>query len=224
MTPRTKTLTQSVSTSILASFEGWADIPIPDQRTIETEYISLYDSLKSLSLARLAVGEHLSNIRSILEPKRMFNKFLDSQTSLSRATAYRYIDLYIATSSRLPKPVLEVVMAKGVDKINLARLESSPPPRTTNVIKIAEWVDSIQSPLPRSDRSSDSPESLKRDCYNYLHSRISRLPSRSRLVWLKSLVGMLLSTLNFTDPQTIDPFPAPEGFLAVRGRPKKVAA
>src|ERR1700686_2880747 len=99
MTSR-KLAPSTISTSLLASLEGWSDLPSTEQQTIESEYISLYDSLKSLSVARLAVGEHLSNIRSILEPKRLFNKFLDSQTSLSRATAYRYIDLYTATSSR----------------------------------------------------------------------------------------------------------------------------
>lgn len=214
-----------LAVSLLASMEGWETLAPSDQSTIETEFFSLYESLRSLSLARLAVGEHLHNIRSILEPMRLFTKFLYSQTSLSRATAYRYIDLYVATSSRLPPPVMEVVMERGVDTINLKRLEASPPPKTTSIVRINEWVDSIQARAPKEERL-ESPEDLKKDCYNYTHSRFTRLPSshKIRSQWMRSLIGMMLADLGVSGLQSISPESPPEGFIAVRGRPRKIAA
>jgi hypothetical protein len=214
-----------LAASLLSSMDGWETIPESEQELIETEFVSLYESLRSLTVARLAVGEHLHNIREVLEPKRLFTRFLNSQTTLSKATAYRYIDLYLVMVDRLPAPVLEVVMQRGVDSINIKRLDKTPPPKTTSVVKINEWVDTIQRREPKEERS-EIPEEMKRDCYNYVRSRIMRLPSSTmkRAAWLRSLVSMLVADLGVAEMKTIEPVPAPEGFAVIRGRHKKIAA
>lgn len=196
-----------------STLEGLESLSTEEHVAVSRALVSLLESLKSLAVARLAVGEHLYTIQQVLEPRRIFTKFLNAQTHLSRATAYRYIDLYVAAAENLPTPVMDVVMQRGVDTINLKRVEKNPPPKTSNVVKINEWVDSIQKPETR-EPSASSPETLKRECYNFVHARFQRLPStgKARAAWMTHLMGMMLTELGVSSPQTIEPQAIPAWF------------
>lgn len=211
----------------LNALTGWDDLEASEQTKIKQETIALDKALLTAGNARLAIGEHLFNVQQILEPKRIFTAYVLSQTAFSRATAYRYIDIYTAAKTILPAPVLRVAMLRGSDRLNVKLMEATPPPRTNNVVKINEYLDSMEKSGPRLVETA-SPDASKKDCYNYVHLRFQRLPNshKTRSAWIHSLAGMLLAELGVSGTQTIEPVAIPDGYKAVRGRPrvKKVAA
>lgn len=212
----------TISVHDLPSIEGWDALEPSEQATVKAETISLDKALIAAGNARIVVGEHLFNIREVLDPKRMFTKFLTT-LSFSRASAYRYIDTYTAAKTLLPEAVLKQAMLRGADHISVKKVEASPPPQTTNVVTINEYLDTISAPTPQEPQTD--PALLKKECYNFVHTRFQRLPraGRSRSAWLHSLLGMLLAELGVSSPQTIEPTAIPSDYRSSLGRPRKTA-
>lgn len=205
----------------LNALTDWDELTTAEQTTVKQETIALDKALLTAGNARLAIGEHLFNVQQVLEPKRIFTAYILSQTAFSRATAYRYIDVYTAAKTILPAPVLRVAMLRGSDRLNVKLMEVTPPPKSNNVVKINEYLDAMEKPGPRLVESNNTPTQLQKECYNYVHLRFQRLPnnSKTRSNWLHTLAGMLLAELGVSGAQSIEPVAIPDGFRAVRGRP-----
>lgn len=210
----------------LATIDGWEKLEPNEQTLVRDEALALDTALELEGKAKLSVGEHLYNIREVLEPKRMFTKFLTSlHRGFSRATAYRYIDMYTAAKTLLPEPIIKAAMLRGANRINVKAIEASPPPDTTNVVKINEYLDSIEHPF-RAHTPESNPEVLKKECVNFVTSRFERLPraGRTRPAWMVSFLGMCLAGAGYTTPITVEPVAIPEYYRGTRGRPKAAAA
>jgi hypothetical protein len=212
-----------VSTHDLNGIEGWDELEKSEQDIIRSETVSLDKALIDVGRARLAVGEHLFNVQEILKPKRMFNRYLTALNWTSRSSAYRAIDLYSAAKNILPAPVMEQAMLRATDHLNLRRLEENPPPRTTNVVAINEYLDTVTASTPQEP--STDVNVLKKEVFNIFDNRFQRLPAagRSRTAFALSIAGMILYRAGLTGPQTVTPVPIPAAFKGVMGRPRRTA-
>lgn len=211
----------------LSSIEGWNNLPKEDQGIVRDEATALDVALEAEGKAKLEVGEHLYNIQEVLTKtdKRIFTRFLESlQRNFSRATAYRYIDMYTAAKNLLPGPVMEQAMLRGTNRLNVRRIEATPPPRTNDPIVINEYLSEMER--PQSNVPLDvTPDDLKRECVNHVLRSFERLPraGRVRPAWIRSVVAMCLFGAGITTTETITPVAIPESFTRPRGRPKKTA-
>lgn len=218
----TKALTLPVQS--LQNIEGWAELTADERLTVKEETALFNKAMLQAGKARLAAGQHLYHVREILKPKRMWEQYLAS-THFSRATANRYIDTYTAAKTILPAPVLKVAMLRGNDTINAKLIEATPPPKTGNVVAINKWFDKLETGKSNKGEDRDNkPDSLKRECYQFIHSRFQRLPhnSKTRAAWVHSLSGMLLAELGVSGAQSIEPVAVPESYRPrPKGRPAK---
>lgn len=207
----------------LATLSGWASLSSSEQRTIQQSTLEVDRGLRQAGAARLAVGEHLFRVREILEPRQMFTVYLLNCFEFSKASAYRWIEIYLAAKTILPAPYVRVAMLRGTDKLNVKRIASNPPPKTTSVIKISEYLDAMEKPIPRVNTTSN--EDLQKEAFNFICNRFQKVEGddRDRVGWLHSLVGMLLAVAGIGSPQSIAPVAVPEGFRIVRGRPRLMA-
>ncbi len=114
-------------------------------------------------------------------------------------------------------------MLRGTDSINLKLVEATPPPKTTNVVTINEYLDSLQK-RSVSDGESSNPEMMKKECYNFVRSRFHRVTNRAKAQWMRSLISILYAEMGVSGVQNSEPSAVPEGYRSTRGRPRKVAA
>lgn len=210
----------------LAALKGWDDLNPNDQKTVSEETAELQREIIQEGRSKLAIGEHLFHIQEILQPRRMFVAYLKN-FRFSRATAYRYIELFQAVSDKLPAPVLTIALEKGFARIRPEAIENQPPPKTENKAKILEYLESVEKarkPVPREE--SYDPDLLMKECYNFVHLRFQRLPNnhRTRTNWMRNLVGMLVTELGVSTEQNFSPVAIPESFRVKPGRPKLLKA
>lgn len=209
-----------------STMKGWDGLEAAEQHSIKAETAALAKALETSGRAKLAIGEHLFKIQQILEPKRIFNRYLKTLPfGLSRATAYRYIDNYTVARTLLPAPVMKVAMMRSTENLNLKMVEASPPPKTQSVTKINDYFDALRAGPKLVEAKSQTPDALKKDCYNYVHLRFQRLPnnSKTRSAWIHSLCGMLITEMGVGNPISVEPVAIPDDYRVSRGRPRKLA-
>lgn len=219
------TLDATNGTLSLQSLTGWDKLETTEQSTVSDETIKAARSLADIGKSKLSAGEHLAAVEAILKPRRIFTQYLNTVFHLSRATAYRYINLYKAAKTVLPAPVLEAAMMRSDDRLNLALIKSGPkPPRTTNVVKINEYLDNLQrGPRLVSAEASKTPEDVKKAMFHASSLLLRKVSGRQKASILHSVVGMLLTEIGVSNPMSFDPVAVPDTFRATRGRPRKAA-
>jgi hypothetical protein len=219
-----------VTRASVAQTDWWSALEPAEQRTVLIEAQALVEEMVKFGLARLAIGEHLANLQAILEPKRIFQKFLKSHFRQSKATAYRYIERYQYVKDRIPDLVLRTAIAHGYDIIDaqIEIMDKMPPPKTQDRAKIVKYLEKLEAaskegkaaePLPEYDE-----ETLLREAFNFVLTRLRRLPnnSRTRSRWFERLTGMVLSEAALRVDE-VAPVEVPEKFRVVRGRPRLTA-
>ncbi len=201
-------------------FQGWGKLEPNEQDAVKRESLELFESRKLESKSKLEQGQHLSALRDILEPKRIFTSFLQDIFHMSKATAYRYMEAYEVTRSKVSAPVLEIALARGT-KISPKMLAANPPPKTTNRAKIEVYLDTLK---PGRIDAPVSAETLLKECVNFVSLRWDRLPSnhKTRAAFMRSLIGMLMARFGVASDQSFSPTAIPDSFRVVRGRPKGV--
>jgi hypothetical protein len=222
-TPAMKPTTKAIDFSTM---KGWDGLEAAEQHFIKHETAALAKALEVSGRAKLSVGEHLFKIQQILEPRRIFNRYLKTLPfGLSRATPYRYIDNYTVARTILPAPYMKVAMMRSTENLNVKMVEATPPPKTQNVTKINNYFDKLPTGGKLVEAKSETPDALKKDCYNYVHLRFQRLPNngKTRAAWIHSLAGMLITEMGVSNPITVEPVAIPDDYRVSRGRPRKSA-
>lgn len=206
---------------------NWWEVLSPqEQRTVLIETQALTEDMVTFGMSRLGIGEHLFNIREILEPKRVFTAFLRTHFRKSKATAYRIIEDFLYTKERVPEIVLRTAIARGYDIIDAEIIEKMPPPKTQDRVKIVKYLEKVDAVRKEEKAAAPEPEydpeTLMREAFNFIAMRFHRLPnnSRTRMKWLDNLFGMVMSELGVQEERTFAPVEVPEGFRAVLGRPR----
>lgn len=210
----------------LDTLKGWETLISQDQQTIQKETRLLAESILDAGKSRLKIGEHLAKIRDILEPKRMFTKFLQASPFRSRATAYRYIDTYMGARTILPSPVMQVALMRGTDTINARLVKAFPPPKSNDITVINTYLDKIA----KKERGKKEPderllaETMKKECFNFIRTRWERLPEtmtkREKTVWMNDLRGMTMTLQGVSNTLTIEASAIPSHYVRPRGRPR----
>lgn len=237
------TNTALAAISALSSLSGWERLESHDQKAVQAETKALAEALIGFGFSKLSVGEHLTKIREVLEPKRMFISFL-RRFNFSQRTAYRYIQGYENARQRLPEPVLKAAMARGYNVIGHTddkplgaytdAIKRLPPPRTQDPAKISVYLDEVEEARRRSGQRRAKREKqaetemvydsdvLLKECYRFIDSRFKRLPhtKKVRSAWVERLIGMVLTDLGSSTAQSFSPVAVPQDFRAVRGRPR----
>ena len=225
-----------VQKDLLTTLNGWEGLASADRQTVYSETQALGKALVEHGISKLTIGEHLSRLRDVLEPQRMFVQYLRT-FHFSQRTAYRYMDGFENAKRMLPENVLRAAMTRGIDFFGRGSTEPLgsytevikrlPPPKTSDEKKIHGYLDEIEA--SRRDRRKNSgevldaadPETMLRECFRYIDARYRRLPQgrRGRLAWVRSLFGLLLTQLGASGPQSFTPLEIPPGYQARRGRP-----
>jgi hypothetical protein len=213
------------------STDWWSVLSASEQRAMLIETQALTEEMVKFGMSRLAIGEHLLNIRSVLEPKRKFVNFLKTQCRFSKATAYRYIETYMRVRDNVPDLVLRTAIARGYDVIDMTIIEKLPPPKTQDRTKIVKYLERIEE-VRRSERStSQEPEAaydsdtLMREALNFVSIRFGRLPNDKKLRsrWVGRLIGMVLTELGSKEEQAFAPVDVPDEFRVPRKRSRLIS-
>ncbi len=253
--PRTEAITPTsgnvVSLITAAQFEQlawWKKLNEQEQHSIVNESQQLAGALQQFGQSRLAIGLHLAKLRDVLEPHKLFDRFLKN-FHFSRRTAYRYITKY-RNAQQLPAPVLEVAMVKGMDVggetddkpfgLYTDAIRRLPPPATTatqeQVLTYLTQLDDVRKQTRLGEATGagllgslptlDPKQALKQS-YLTIHRIIQRLPNntRTRANFVRALVGMIMSDLGLQGHQSFTAEPIPADFApARRGRPGQTVA
>jgi hypothetical protein len=205
----------------------WKTLSPSEQRSVLLTTQSLSEEMERHGLSKLAIGRHLVKLREILEPKKRFCDYLRRNfPTCSVATAYRWIEHYESAREVLPEGFMRVAMSQGYHVIDAELVEKNPPPRTQDRAKITAYLMKLKderkkSRAIRSEETVDQ-QALMRECFNFVLSRFERLPqnNKQQTLWLSTLFGTLLSELGVDGDQLVRPMAIPDGFRAVKGRPK----
>lgn len=215
---------------MLVNLAWWKDLTENEQITIQNEGAKIAQTLLHFGQAKLRIGEHLSRVHEILEPKRLFTQFVKI-FHFSERTAYRYMKGYENSRTVLPTPVVEIAMSRGLNLLGdtaekplgvyTETVKALPPPKSPTPAQAIKWVESIEQAQKsartkrgRSTKSTDGSDSLTK-CFMFVAKRYTKLPADkfTRKQWIQRLVGMLKNIEHAIQPQA-----QPKR----RGRPPKV--
>lgn len=241
MTP--KILGDPLPIEALKLLPGWGALTKKDQALVEEETEALSEELLNFGRSKLAIGERLAKLQSVLEPRRMFRKFLSSY-NFRRSTAYNHIAGFNHAKALLPPSVLERAMARNMNILGHKEAEPLgmythtikrlPPPNSKDPKVIDAWLDSVEKGRQKERHrrartvveAQYDTETLMKEAYRYVNIRLEKIPNRGRArrAWLESLAGMLLTRVGVQSAVPIAPEAVPDDFEAVVGRPKSVAS
>jgi hypothetical protein len=241
---------QLVPTARFEELKFWDKLSEKEQQIVKEESHQLVQAMILHGGSKLAMGEHFLKLRDVLEPRRCFQKYVKAATRLPLRTVLRYITAYENASTRLPEVVLRAAMARGMNMLGEREeeplgkysraVEIMPPPRSPDADQANRYLDQVEtwnrerrSIIEKGKKKGKSmvdelvkpgdPDKLLRKSYRAFEMFFKRLPNdrRTRRHFIEKLVGMMLADLGVANSQTFEPTAIPEGFKAVRGRPKE---
>jgi hypothetical protein len=208
----------------LENSKGWDKLSDTERNALRTETQEVQHAVQMEAQSKLAIGEHLSKIQDILGPKRLFVSFVDHNFGWSRATAYRYIDMYKIGKRMLPEAFLEEAIARNTP-IREDVLKSLPAiPQTTDKAVIRQFLhDNLENVPNQPTQINTDYNSLLKEAFNFVVSREQRVAGnqRQKNKWHSDFIGMLLTKWGIASPTTFNPIAVPESMFNTRGRPKQ---
>lgn len=232
MKKQTRTKAQVEVTPLTESFAGWAKLNATKVSDVELQVVKhevteVFEARKTEAQSKEAIGQHLRNLKEVLDPKRMFVSTIDYFFKMSRATAYRYMELAEIAESILPAPVFEAAIVRGTP-IRKDVIAQNPPPNTTDPQKISAYLTKLEEMPQRRPVAAleTDPEVLSKEIVNFAGLRFDRLRAANRdqkflRKFTLEVVGMLLTKAGVDAKVEVSPTPIPESFIVHRGAPKK---
>lgn len=216
-----------------ALFDGVGELDAKERQELEREARALRSEMVKFAQSKLAIGEHLLKIHDILEPKRVFGRFLDNlRSGLSKKTAYRYIEGFQNAKAMLPDNVLREAMARGMNMLGtnekpLGRytlaVKRLPAPKSDNPKVIDAYLEKVQDKTRElySNELERDEDELVKEVFRFFDARFQRLPNshKTRRRFVETIGGMMVARLGVSSPQTFEPV-AIDTVRAVRGRPR----
>ena len=205
--------------------QGWEKLEPKEQTKVTVEIEALTKAANTYELSFLEIGEHLENIRKVLEPRRMFNAWLMSwcqsrKRPIKRSWAYQLMSDFRGAKAALPAPILKAAMARGT-KLDSRAIAALPAPNTKDPQKIKEYLDKLET---TKIEVTKAPDRLLKECINFVGLRWEQLPpnNKTRTAWMHKFIGMALAKFGVASEQSFSPQAIPESFIAKRGRPRLV--
>lgn len=204
------------------SFAGWAKLNPEEQKKVKQEATLVIEARKLEGKSKAAQGQHLLSLKVILEPKRLFTAFVLHNFHMSKATAYRYMEIFEIAEKVLPAPILEAAIERGTP-IRKNLIAENPPPKTTDPVVISQYLSKLEELPQRNPKAAleTDPEQLMKECVNFVGTRYSRLEGtpRQKQKWVSNLIGMLLTKFGVETNIKFSPVDIPNNFTVQRGRP-----
>jgi hypothetical protein len=230
-----------IPATAFAQLRYWKVLPPEEQKEAERESQELARAMFHEGASKLEQGRHLTELRRILEPYRIFVRHLKT-FSISQKSAYRYMAYYNNAKKRYPESVLQAILARGLDAIGdsveqpfgkyTPVIKALPVPKNADKYQADEWVNRVEEKYKeyRSDlrqgmpigmmAGNPTPDLLMKTAFRHVRMRFKRVPKGQQQAWLKKLTGYLLAELGADSPVTINPTEAHEEFRRGPGKPR----
>lgn len=230
-----------VPVNAYTELKGWDALTPEEQNAVKTEGEQLAVALLNHGRSKLAIGEHLLKIKAVLEPKKMFVRFLKTY-HFTVKTAYRYMNGFTNAQSQLPEPVLQAAMARGYNMLGESNdrplgiyteaVKQLPPPETQSPEQVNTWLDSVEAVRKKTRGTRtvainevsvpQDTETLLKETFRFIDSRINKVPARERTKFAQDVISYTMTLAGMTKPRSFAPAEIPQGFKAERGRPRLV--
>ena len=162
--------------------------------------------------SRIGIGEHLVKVREILG-RRVSGNYLKT-LDFSRSSAFNYISMYEGLSKKLPKPIFEAAIRRGINSVNMEVLEATPIPKSNDTEGVEEFLSKIEQRPGR--KSGDlylvpvSSDEEIRKCVEFCGRAFDKIGNRGKQKFIDNLGGMLLVRFGIASPKTFNPIALPE--------------
>ena len=239
------TTTQAlIPVSAFTDAAWWAKLNNEEQTAVQSLGQKLASAMLQYGTSRLAIGEYLAGLQSVLEPYNLFGRFLKN-FHFNKRTAYRYIAGYKNAKARLPEVILQQAMVRGVNIVGESELKplgtytqaaaKLPPPKEPTMEQANTWLTQVEK-VRKEEHATEStaftmgvpqdPQTLLKEAFRFVSLRYRKLPNnaKARAGWVRSLVSLLLSEFGVTGQQTFMPQTVPDTFKAQRGGARVAAA
>lgn len=220
----------------LTQQEWWGNLQQGEQKSLQSASTALARALVEHGKSRMAIGRSLAAVQEILEPHGLFIQYLRN-FHFSLATAYRYINGWKNVKDRLPEPILEAALSRGLDLIGgstdkpfgvyTIAAQATPIPRNPTPEAAVKWISTVTERVkstPREPPPAPELETLLRTAFQSLRTTMRKLTEGERAQFLTTLIGYALSEFRLPIPKLLRLIPPPEEWVKVRGRPVGVAA
>lgn len=223
----------------------WKVLTEEDKKIVERESQELARAMFHEGASKLEQGRHLVELRKRLEPYRVFVRHLRA-FKMSFKTAYRYISAYENAKKRFPEPVLQAVLARGLEMVGESAerpygkytpvVKLLPPPRTGDKYQIQEWVDKVEEKYKKMrgdmragmllDYDHQHPETnaLVKAAFRHVRIQFRRIPGDQKKKAMRELFGYLMAEFGVTSPIEVRPSEAPDEFRRGPGKPRLEAS
>lgn len=238
-----QTKSNLIPATAFAQLPYWKMLTEEEKKVGERESQELARAIFHEGASKLEQGRHLVELRKILEPYRCFVRHL-KQFSLSMKTAYRYMSAYENARKRFPEPVLQAVLARGIDMVGESPeqpygkytpvIKALPVPKTSDKYRIDEWANEVEKKYKayRSDLRNDRPvsydsahpptDAIVKQAFRLVRMRFRRIPPAQRKKALQDLFGYLTAELSVTGFH-VSPEQAPDEYRRGPGKPRAEA-
>lgn len=196
---RTITAVEPKAALVVAGQFKFEALDVSLQEKIKSFETDLREAMHLFTDATLKIGQALSGIQKILEPRGAFTAYLKTLPGFSKATAYRYIEKYETLQKALPGPILERVIAAGIPMTSTD--EKQPFGKYTKTMKklalpkgpLSEekadaWVAELQAKTPAAPRQTKNMSELAKEAIRYVLGHFNKVPETDRLAWLRDVL------------------------------------
>jgi len=189
----------------------------------------LQTAMTGLGTSAIEIGRTLKELEMLLKPRKIWVPYLNSIPGFSTASAYRYINAYETAQDKLPKVVLDRVLALGVPMIGT---KDEPYGKYTKVItdgnlrppsgkdvtalQADDWIKKVVNASKEAHgasraRTPDAGE-YQRQAYVAVLRRVQKIPTDKRISWLHELFGFVLGNMGIDATFNVEPMNPPREF------------
>lgn len=227
----------------------WAKLKERERTDLTDEIKGFVTAKIHEATSGLAMGMHLQRMRAILAPHRgAYKRLLRSTCRFSYRTGDRYIKGYENALKHLKSEnIVKAAAAIGLpmfsstsDKQPLGKytraVQMLPPPRNPDPEQSMRYVQQVDQTYKEEKKHIaerkkagkpvhvEAPKYDKKDlqmnAYRATRNALTHIPSRGKVAFLETHVGMLLTELGISGKTSFSPEAIPDDFRQGRGRPR----
>lgn len=209
--------------------KGWDKLKAPEQLVVRRKTQDLIEHIHAAGRNRLEIGKDLAELRDILEPRKMFEKYLSMEGlsiyNISRATAYRFIENHEVARTITPAPTAQarIALMRVGSKLTRALVATNPPPKTRDPKKIIEYIDALVEPKRKSAEELSDPDLITQELIMRYYTLFDRLPPhhKTRSSFFFRAAGMMATISGIASEVVVKPLHVPKDYKpGPKGRPR----
>lgn len=223
------TLPAAASAIRWEGLRGFEKLKAPEQNLLRRKTQDLIQHIQAAGMNRLEIGRDLAEIRDVLEPRNMFERYLKieglSIYKISRASAYRFIENFEVARTITPTPTAQarIALMRVGSKLTRALVSSNPPPRTKDPEKLIEYIEELAAGNRRSKEELGDPDLVARELIMRYCTLFDRLPShhKTRASFFHRVAGMMATISGIASEVSVRPIAVPDDYRpGPKGRPR----